>query len=472
MRKVFILLFILKRYLRFSTNYSRLNLKRFALNKGFQFLAFKFLIVLVVSILLFPSISKAASPSLYLAPSNGAFLIGSTFDISVFVDTKGLKINAVELDLKFPPDILQVTSPTAGRSFVSEWLAPPSYSNTGGTVSFKGGIPNGIVTSAGLISTISFRARAEGRARIRILDSSKVLLADGKGTPVSTRNIGGVYDILIPPPEGPKITCLTHPDPEIWYQDSNPSFLWEREKGASDFSYSFSQNPREVPDTISEGEATSKTYKGVPDGIWYFHLRQKKSGTWGKASHLQVKIDTTPPHRFKIKTDTYSGFVYFKTEDVHSGIDHYEVSVTNLNEMPTSTPFFVEAVSPYKIPNREPGKYRVVVRAYDKAGNSSEAKSEFQKLSPFLSLLGDKGVQIKGVFLSWLMLYFGLFILLMFLGYLLFRFLRPRTGFRKGIKEIKEAVAEIEKIEKREKTLEKKREKFEQERKKLEKKMK
>ncbi|GAI08181.1 unnamed protein product, partial [marine sediment metagenome] len=290
----------------------------------------------------------------------GTFFVGSTFSVSIYTNTKGAEINAIEVDLKFPPDILQVTSPTAGESFISEWLAPPSYSNTGGTISFKGEIPGGIVTSAGLISTITFRAKSPGVAKVEFLDSSRALLNDGKGTPIFTTNIGGVYEILIPLPEGPKITSPTHPDLDIWYSNSSPTFSWGKERGVTDFSFSFSQNSQENPDTVSEGNVILRSYDDVADGIWYFHLRAKKDGIWGRTSHFPVRIDTTPPQEFEPRVETHSFFVYFETRDRHSGVDHYEISVLNISKNPIVAPFFVEGTSPYKIAFKEPGRYSIM----------------------------------------------------------------------------------------------------------------
>ena len=421
---------------------------------------------------LLPKSAEAAEPSFYLAPSQGTFLTGSTFNVSIFIDTKESEINAIELDLKFPSDILQVTSPTAGKSFVAEWIIPPSYSNAGGTISFKGGIPEGIVTSAGLVSTITFRAKSPGRAKIEFLDSSKILLADGMGTPIFTTNIGGTYEILIPPPEGPKVFSPTHPDSDIWYSDSNPSFSWEKEERVTDFSYSFSGNPKESPDITPEGNFIFNGYEDVSDGILYFHLRQKKDGVWGRTTHSAVKIDTTSPQEFALKVDSYSGFAYFKSDDVHSGIDYYEISVINFSRMPLQAPFFIEAASPYKIPYAESGKYKAIVRAYDRAGNFQETELEFQKLSPFVSLVGGEGIQVKGFFLSWLIFFLILFLLLAVLIFFIFYISKPKTGFKKGIKEIKEALAEIKKIEEREESHKERREKFGAEKEKLEKKLK
>lgn len=427
---------------------------------------------LSIALIIFLSIAswtEAASSSLYLAPSGGTFLVGSTFSLSLFVDTKGDKINAAEVDLRFPPDILQITAPTAGQSFISQWLTPPSYSNSGGTISFRGGIPEGIITSAGLISTITFRAKASGIARIEILDSSKVLLSDGKGTPVLTVNIGGQYQILIPPPEGPRIFSSTHPDQEKWYADSNPSFSWEKEEGITDFSYLISQSSGENPDILAEGEETFKSYQDIPDGIWYFHLRAKKKGVWGKTSHFSFKIDNSPPEKFEPRADLFSGLVYFETKDIFSGIEHYEISLINADQNPGLAPFFVEATSPYKIP-KFPGKYNLVVRAFDRVGNNQTAQIQFQVLSSVLSL-EKGGIQFRGIFIPGLPLIIVLFILLGIILFLIFYSLRWR-GVRKGIKEIKEALREIEKIEEKEKKEVELKQRFQEEKARLEEKLK
>ncbi len=432
----------------------------------------KVLVILITLTLLFLNLDsvQAAGASLYLAPSRGTFFVGSTFSVSIYVNTKGNEINAVEVDLKFPSHILQVTSPTTGESFISEWLTPPSYSNIGGTISFKGGIPDGIVTSAGLISTITFRAKSPGLAKVEFLESSKVLLADGKGTPILATTLSGIYQTLIPPPEGPRIFSPTHYDSEIWYSNSNPSFYWEEETGVTDFSFSFSRNPQENPDTVSEGNETFKAYEDVQDDIWYFHLRSKKIGIWGKPSHFAVKIDTSPPEDFTPQPDVLGGFIYFESQDFHSGLDHYEISMLDTTKSPVPAPFFIDATSPFKIPLQQTGQYQVVVLAYDRAGNQQEGEVRFRIISPFFSYIEGKGIEIKGILFSWQALYFILFIVIIGTGYLIFYSAR-RQGLKKGIKEIQEALREIEKIEEKEKEAQRMREKFEEERRKLEEKL-
>ncbi len=190
-------------------------------------LKLQLLVLVACCLLLIASSAQGAEASLYLSPSSGSFLVGSTFTVSIFLNTEGNEINVVWADLKFPPEILQITSPTAGTSFISEWILPPNYSNERGIVSFRGGVPGGIVTSAGLVSSITFRAVASGVAKIEFSKESKVLLADGKGTDILTAIRGGEYKILVPPPEGPKVLSPTHPNPNVSYPDSSPSFSWE-----------------------------------------------------------------------------------------------------------------------------------------------------------------------------------------------------------------------------------------------------
>ena len=384
-----------------------------------------FLLILILSFAIIPS-ANAQSASLYLSPSRGNFTIGSTFTVSIYLNTEGNEINVVQADLKFPPDKLQVTSPTTGSSFVSEWLTPPSYSNTQGLTSFKGGILGGITTSSGLVSSITFRAVSSGIARIRFLEGSRVLLNDGKGTDILTISVDGEYNIVIPPPEGPRVFSSTHSSPNIWYSDANPAFNWEREIGISDYSWTFDQNPKGIPDGVSEGMVTFTSFSDINDGIWYFHLRQKQKGVWGKTSHAAVKIDATSPNDFVPEIETYTRIVgyqtvvYFETDDNFSGMDHYEVSIIDLSASEPTPSFFTEQVSPYKVPVKKAGKYNIIVRAIDKAGNIQENEARFRIMTPLITHIEGKGIKIKGTLLPWWLIWVLIFVSLVVLGIIVY----------------------------------------------------
>lgn len=381
------------------------------------------LIVFCFLILSLASQSRAQTAELYLSPSSGSFIVGSVFSVSVFVNTEGSEINTVFAELKFPPHILQVTSPTAGTSFIENWLTPPSYSNSQGLITFRGGIPKGIKTSAGLISTITFRAIASGEAKINFLEDSKILLNDGKGTDILTSKRSAVFNILVPEPEGPKAFSPTHPNPNVWYSDSSPSFSWEGESGVSDFSWIFDQNPSGRPDGISDGTGNETSFDDIKDGIWYFHLRQKKNSIWGKTSTIQIKIDTTPPKQFSPRLETYTKLVgyqtmvYFESADEFSGIDHYEISVIDLNKSETSPSFFTEEISPYKVPFKQGGKYNAVIRAIDGAGNIRIAEARFRMVTPLISHIEGKGIGIRGMVVPWPLIWISLFLIIFWIGF-------------------------------------------------------
>lgn len=371
-------------------------------------LAAMFMIVSVLVIAYgIPQKSSGVGASLYLSPSSGSFLVGSTFTISIFLNTGGANVNTVWANLKFPPKILQVTTPAAGTSFFSEWLSPPNYSNEKGIISFQGGISGGIATSAGLISSITFRAIASGTAKIEFTEGSRVLSHDAKGTDILTNTLGGEYKILVPQPEGPNVFSPTHPDAAVWYSDSSPAFAWDKEEGVDYFSWSLSQNPHESPGGIYEGDQTFTSFEDIPDGVWYFHIKQKKQGAWGKTSHVAIKIDVTPPREFMPRIETYSrllgsqAMVYFETTDDFSGVEYYEVSVISLSETGLSRSFFTEELSPYKVPYKEAGKYNVIIRAVDGAGNIRENEVIFRLVTPIITHIQGEGLEIRGVFIPW-----------------------------------------------------------------------
>lgn len=70
-------------------------------------------------------------------------------------------------------------------------------------------------------------------------------------------------------------------------------YTWTRH--AWGFSYALDHNPSTVPDTSSEGAATTKGYS-LADGTWYFHVRAGASANaWGATKTYRINIDTHRP---------------------------------------------------------------------------------------------------------------------------------------------------------------------------------
>jgi len=377
-------------------------------------------------------ISKASpdSASLFIRPPEGTFVAGGTFEVGIYMNTGGNNVNAVRVDLEFPPDKLQIVSPNIGKSVVQFWVIQPTFSNSNGTVSFQGGIPPpGINTSDGLISTIVFRVTNTGPAALRIKDSSRVYLADGKGTNILGNVSHAIYVLKLPAPQGPLVVAPKHPDQNKWYQEDDVEFLWELPKGATSVSYVLNEEPLGVPDDIPEGFRKFVAYKDTSSGTKYFHIKAfNPDSGWGGTTHYVVNVDDEAPANFpievspKARTTVRRPTLIFNTTDAHSGLSHYAMKViptSKVFEEKGPTPFFVETSSPFVMPELDFGSYDIILRAYDLAGNYREVQQKITITIGLLRNLGTEGLNVRGNFvLPWWAVYIVLIILALVLIYL------------------------------------------------------
>ena len=353
-----------------------------------------------------------------ISPASGAFLEGSNFEIPIFINTEGNSVNTIDLRVKFDASKLSIVKPSGDKSIIAVWLEPPSYNNTKGTAKLVGVIPNGIVTDSGLIATISFKAIAIGQAVVSISQDTRVLLNDGQGTETSTQFGRGTYSILPKPPEGVRVYSDTHSFQDHWYNNPNPILFWEKEPGVTDFSYTLDNKPFTVPDNNPITKDTIKAYENLDDGLWYFHIKALKQKVWGAPTHFLVRVDTAPPAEFIPTLDYLTAtvinraMVSFFTTDNISGIDHYEVGVIDKTKAPTESPVFIQTESPYQLPLTVSRDLRVIVRAFDKAGNVRDESVDVHVPFLFMKFITDN--------LIWILLGILLFILLLIIIHYLF----------------------------------------------------
>jgi len=416
----------------------------------------KLLIISLMFISVLPAIVKAQEASLSIYPQTGSFTVDSTFDVSIFLNTGGNNINAVQADLKFNPEILQVIAPTKELSAVEVWTFPPSFSNSKGTISLRGGFPSkGINTSESLISTITFESISSGKTMVSFLDSSKVLLNNEKGTNILNSVNRGIYNIIPSPSRGPEIFSETHPDQNKWYRSNSPAFSWK--DVAIGYSYELNDDPYGEPNNEVDTESTFVSFEEVEDGIKYFHLKVKKGEVWGGTSHFKIKIDKTPPQEFEPYLEPFSFtsddylLIYFNTDDALSGVDHYEVRVadfTNPNDVILSG--WTRQESPFRFTKEKSGTFRILVRAFDKAGNFQEGNISVKTFSSFLTTVSG-GIEVKGVFIPWWLIYFLIIIILSEIGYLIFKWIKIkretlRDKFRREVAEAEKEIEDVRKL--------------------------
>jgi cell division protein ZapA (FtsZ GTPase activity inhibitor) len=343
---------------------------------------------------LFSFSSAANSATLFLSPNSGTFSVGKTFSVSVKVDSGGgVGINAAEAILSFDPAYLNVNTVSKSGSIFTLWPVEPSFSNSKGEVNFAGGSPTPYTGSAGTIISITFVAKKEGTTEVKF-KSGSVLAADGKGTNVLSSMGSATFTLksegVTPPveeekpptgplPQKPEVSSPTHPDSEKWYSNKNPEFTWKLPADVIGVSFLLTQSSSSNPGTVSQGLIDSKKYENVEDGIWYFHIRYQNKAGWGPILHRKVLIDTTPPEikEFSIKkedpTDPKPILTFYAT-DTLSGIDYYQILI-NDKEFATTTNI-EEKIFP--IGPLSPGKYKIELKALDKAGNSKSEVKEIE----------------------------------------------------------------------------------------------
>lgn len=142
---------------------------------------------------------KASAAVLYLEPGENEYYQEDIFVVKVKLDTEEEKINAIKMELSFPPEILEVIDISRGDSILSLWPEEPLFSNEKGIVSFIGGIPQGFSGQSKLVS-IPFRVISQFDsfvlAEIMFENNSLVLLNDGLGSKAETVFKGSVFNIL------------------------------------------------------------------------------------------------------------------------------------------------------------------------------------------------------------------------------------------------------------------------------------
>ncbi|MCK5122970.1 MAG: hypothetical protein KAQ87_02375 [Candidatus Pacebacteria bacterium] len=343
---------------------------------------------LFIAQLFFPSESFAAGASLYISPSAKSCQIGQSFAVTIFVSSAERAMNAAQGTMSFPADKLSVTSISKSGSVINLWTQEPSFSNSAGTINFEGVVLNpGFTGSAGKMISINFKTKTAGDAVVSF-SSGSILANDGKGTSILTGfgnarfNIESEIPAPVPPisttpvssaktPPAPMIFSSTHPNPNQWYNNNNPKFLWSMMQDITGVSFLINDKPSSNPGPISDGLVSEKQFEDIGNVVGYFHLRLKNARGWGAISHFKFSIDTETPKDFTMDFSSKEEIleqglkIKFSVSDNLSGISHFEVKIENDEAI-----IFSDSESRiYDLPILNPGKHTIAVKVFDNAGN-------------------------------------------------------------------------------------------------------
>ncbi len=366
--------------------------------------------ILAVAMIFAAQVPAVEAATLFLSPEVGQYQIGQTFDVEVRIDSQGQAFNAAQATVQFPANALQVKSLdfSSPSSIFNFWLEQPTFSNSGGTVSFIGGSTSGLVGSSVGVLKITFTANASGNAPVTISDAA-VTASDGSGSNILSSISSAQYNVvpslnapklpvtatttkpLMPAPApitrkptvtkklpiAPVVSVPLYPDQKSWYNEVT-DFLtqWDLPDDVSGISSAVNQNLKFALPTKSEGLFDAKTFPSLSDGIWYWHIMFQNNVGWGPITTYRIAIDTVPPLPFTISTlestatDSPIRTLEFGTSDGLSGLDHYLVRVDNSDEVKVASGTLTLAPE-------TPGQHNVTVKAVDAAGNIRENSFQF-----------------------------------------------------------------------------------------------
>ncbi len=367
---------------------------------------YRYAAVLFAGALFFAGASAASAATLFLSPPTVTAGPSQSFTIDVKVDSAGVGFNAAQATIRFPKDLLQVSSLSRTDSSFSFWLEEPHFSNDQGVISFIGGSPYGVSGAAIQVIRITFAPKGTGTGAITVTDAA-ITASDGSGTNILSTTTNASVTVspnvaaaggsetaptqITRTPAGatgtakaPALTVPLYPDPTEWYDQVSPfTASWTLPSDVSAVATALNKQPNFDP-TASEGLFDNKTFGALSaEGTWYLHVRFKNALGWGVTEHYRIAVDTQPPPGFKLDlldgttTGNPTPKLAFKTDDALSGLKEYRIRIDS------NDPIIIPAkgyMGTYALPAQPPGDHRVLVQAVDNAGNSVEDFASFNIL--------------------------------------------------------------------------------------------
>ena len=332
---------------------------------------------------------------------------GETVSATVYIDSPTESINNAEGTISFPKGQITANSINSAGSVFSMWVEQPSFSNSAGTITFNGGIPNpGYKGSSGKVFDISFTAQSSGTIEIAFSNVA-IRLNDGSGTNVVSQKIKAVLNQDVVPTPTPEVTPTPTPTPTVtpeatppsavgqvpqapvifsqdmpneeeWYNFSGSTFSWAVPDDVLSTQLFLGSFPDSIPSVTYTPAIKSKFIPSLSEGVWYLHARFRNQAGWGKITHRKILVDSSAPTDISATyaTDEKGNLVLTMSgKDAYSGIAKYiidlDLSSRKLMEVEASKGNdFTTSVT---LPALIPGEHNIVVTAYDRVGNVNSA---------------------------------------------------------------------------------------------------
>lgn len=363
----------------------------------------KILVAISFILVFFGGVGEASAATLYFSPSSGTYQTGRNFTVNINAQSS-VSLNAASGVVTFPTDKLEAVGISKTASIFNLWVQEPSFSNVGtqGNVRFEGIVLNPGFTGTGKLIGVTFRVKSAGTADLAF-SSGSVLANDGLGTNILSDMGNAEFSLsqsAVTAPETNVAPTGLPPKPFIkhyvkdqnggwvfsndsetgkdWINNRSSKLTWAIPPGVVGISILLNDRPTSNPGPKSDGYFDNKVYENLSDSVYYLHIRFISASGAGPILHYRFGVDATPPEPFKIDlpdgevTANPTPRIRFETIDKTSGIDRYEIKIDDGDWFNAAT----LKVASYVLPKLSPGEHHILIRAYDKAENYTEASAK------------------------------------------------------------------------------------------------
>jgi hypothetical protein len=327
-----------------------------------------FLALFTVSALLSGSVTRLAHlpQTIYnsvigLHPESMVF--GESFEqrINIVVTTSGEAVNAVEAELFYDPEKVEITEIITEKSICPEsFFLEREIDVEMEVIKISCLIPKEGFIGQGILAELIAKPLKPGTFSLKFGENTKVLAHDGLGTDVLRAMANGSYQSVALDSIPFVIHSPTHPNQERWYSNASVNMIWSDAENSGEFSYYLDEE-----DKTLTGENSAKL-DALSDGTHYFHL------STGDTLVYKLNIDSTPPDRPLIKAS--------ETEIEVGDLVRFELSSADRGSGLQSTFYFqvdggilLPVRRELSMPFYERGRHTITIKAFDLAGNSSES---------------------------------------------------------------------------------------------------
>lgn len=330
--------------------------------------------------------------------------LGDTFTVNVIAYPNGESIDTARSIVQFDDDALELQYYELGSLFPN--VAPGNYvDNSDGFVSIGGYLKSKQTSDSGIFATIVFKSKLPGVSSLNFIEGTKMISIGKERIDLAASGQASVTVLAVADADIPKffpqmaevkipgdsiiktneetgeeyeevsalkVISLSHPNQNQWQALNDVGMSWQitgsPSVGVQDYFYTLNKEPQADPGLNNKTQETSASFEDVEDGVWYFHIKALfTNGDYSDIAHYRVLLDTQAPNPivpvldFETIEAGKGVYLRFRTLDQTSGINYYEIE---LNDKLYSTQANEMLISDLKA-----GKYSIVVRAFDKAGN-------------------------------------------------------------------------------------------------------